>query len=38
MSEVIRAYYDDSYRKELKAMVTAVNGEWVEFDRTIFNP
>ena len=38
MSEVKRAYYDDSYRKELKAIVTAVNGEWIEFDQTIFYP
>lgn len=38
MSEVRRAYYDDSYRKELKAIVTAVNGEWIEFDQTIFYP
>ncbi len=38
MSEVRRAYYDDSYRKELKAIVTAVNGEWIELDQTIFYP
>lgn len=38
MSEVSRTYYDDSYRKELKAIVSAVNGEWIELDRTIFYP
>ena len=38
MSEVIRAYYDDSYQKELRASITAVDGEWIELDRTIFYP
>ena len=38
MSEVIRAYYDDSYRKKLRAIVTAVNGEWIELNQTIFYP
>ena len=38
MSAVIKAYYDDSYRKTLQATVTAVDGEWIEFDQTIFYP
>ena len=38
MSEVRRVYYEDSYRKELRATVTAVDGEWIEFDQTIFYP
>ena len=38
MSEVKRAYYDDSYRKTLAATVTAVDGEWIELDKTIFYP
>ena len=38
MSEVKRTYYDDSYRKELEATVTAVIGEWIELDETIFYP
>lgn len=31
-------YYEDSYLKECEATVTAVNGEWIELDRTIFYP
>ncbi len=38
MSAVRRAYYDDSYRKELAASVMAVDGEWIELDQTIFYP
>ena len=38
MPEVRRAYYDDSYQKRLAAKVTAVNGEWIELDQTIFYP
>ena len=38
MTAVSRVYYEDSYRKELAATVTAVDGEWVELDRTIFYP
>ncbi len=38
MPEVRRAYYEDSYQKSLTATVTAVDGEWLEFDQTIFYP
>lgn len=38
MAEVKRAYYDDSYQKSLSATVTAVDGEWLELDQTIFYP
>lgn len=38
MAEVRRAYYDDSYQKSLVARITAVDGEWIELDRTIFYP
>ena len=38
MPEVSRAYYEDSYRKRLAANVTAVDGAWIELDRTIFYP
>ena len=38
MSDVTRVYYDDSYRKELTATVTAADGEWIELDQTIFYP
>lgn len=38
MPEVRRAYYEDSYQKSLTAVVTAVDGEWVELDQTIFYP
>ena len=38
MSNVRRTYYEDSYKKELTATVTAVNGEWIELDATIFYP
>jgi misacylated tRNA(Ala) deacylase len=31
-------FYTDSYRKQLSATVTAVDGEWVELDQTIFYP
>lgn len=33
-----QVYYEDSYLKTLTARVTATNGEWIEFDRTIFYP
>jgi misacylated tRNA(Ala) deacylase len=35
---VRRTYYEDSYKKELRAKVTLVNGEWIELDATIFYP
>ncbi len=38
MSKVKRSYYEDSYQKELTAIVTAVSDEWVELDATIFYP
>ena len=38
MSKVKRTYYEDSYLKELTAIVTAVNDEWIELDATIFYP
>ena len=38
MPEVRRAYYEDSYQKSLTAKVTAVDGEWIELDQTIFYP
>ena len=38
MSKVKRSYYTDSYRKELRSLVTAVNDEWIELDSTIFYP
>ena len=38
MSKVKRSYYEDSYQKELTAIVTAVNDEWVELNATIFYP
>lgn len=38
MASVRKAYYEDSYLKELTAIVTAVNDEWIELDATIFYP
>ncbi len=38
MTAVRQVYYDDSYQKELRAKVTAVDGEWIELDQTIFYP
>ena len=38
MPETTKSYYDDSYQKRLVAQVTAVSGEWIELDRTIFYP
>lgn len=35
---VKKTYYDDAYLRHLSAKVTAVDGEWVELDRTIFYP
>ncbi len=35
---VKKTYYDDSYLRHLSANVTAVDGEWVELDQTIFYP
>jgi misacylated tRNA(Ala) deacylase len=36
MTEAV--FYQDAYLRELPATVTAVDGEWVELDRTIFYP
>ncbi|MGB5331783.1 MAG: alanyl-tRNA editing protein [Woeseiaceae bacterium] len=38
MSEVRRAYYEDSYRRTQRATVSAVDNEWIELDETIFYP
>ncbi len=38
MNAVSQVFYEDSYLKELTATVTAVDGDWVELDRTIFYP
>jgi len=38
MSKVVRSYYTDSYRKAQRSIVTAVDAEWIELDRTIFFP
>ncbi len=38
MPKVKRVYYDDSYLTKLRATVTAVEGEWIELDQTIFYP
>lgn len=38
MPETHQAYYDDSYLSELDASVTAVDGDRVELDATIFYP
>jgi misacylated tRNA(Ala) deacylase len=38
MAAVKRTYYDDSYLKVLKATITAVGGDWIELDQTIFYP
>lgn len=38
MPDVARVYYDDSYQKSLSAMVTNVDDEWIQLDRTIFYP
>ena len=35
---VKKTYYSDSYLRHLSANVTAVDGEWVELDQTIFYP
>ena len=35
---VRKAYYEDSYLRHLSAIVTSVDGEWVELDQTIFYP
>ena len=35
---VDKAYYRDSYTRQLSATITAVDGEWIEFDATIFYP
>lgn len=31
-------FYEDSYLRTLTAVVTAIDGEWIELDRTIFYP
>lgn len=33
-----QVYYEDSYRRELDAAVTQVDGQWVVLDQTIFYP
>ena len=33
-----QAYYENSYEKTLAARVTAVDGDWIELDQTIFYP
>ena len=38
MSTPHNVFYEDSYRRNLEARVSAVDGEWVELDRTIFYP
>jgi misacylated tRNA(Ala) deacylase len=38
MAAVNQVFYEDSYLKVLTATVTAVDGEWIELDRTIFYP
>ncbi len=35
---VKKTYYEDSYLRHLSAIVTSVDGEWVELDQTIFYP
>ena len=36
MTEAV--FYRDAYLTRIDAVVTAVDGEWVEFDRTLFYP
>ncbi|HNP62531.1 MAG TPA: alanyl-tRNA editing protein [Woeseiaceae bacterium] len=38
MADSREAYYENSYEKRLAARVTAVDGDWIELDRTIFYP
>jgi misacylated tRNA(Ala) deacylase len=38
MTAVRQVFYEDSYIAELTATITAVNGDWVELDQTIFYP
>ena len=38
MAVVTRVFYEDSYLAKLSATITAVNGEWIELDQTIFYP
>jgi len=38
MTTTRQVFYEDSYARELDATVTAVEGEWIELDRTIFYP
>lgn len=38
MTSVRQVFYEDSYLTELPATVTAVDGDWVELDQTIFYP
>jgi misacylated tRNA(Ala) deacylase len=38
MTAVRQAFYEDSYLSELTATITAVNGDWIELDQTIFYP
>lgn len=38
MTAVRQVFYEDSYLAELTATITAVNGDWIELDQTIFYP
>jgi misacylated tRNA(Ala) deacylase len=38
MTAARQIFYEDSYLAELSATVTAVNGDWIELDQTIFYP
>ncbi len=38
MTAARQVFYEDSYLRHLSAVVVAVDGEWVELDRTIFYP
>ena len=38
MTAAWQVFYEDSYLSELTATVTAVNGDWIELDQTIFYP
>lgn len=33
-----KVFYEDAYCKQLQATVTEVDGDWIEFDQTIFYP
>jgi misacylated tRNA(Ala) deacylase len=38
MTAVRQVFYEDSYLAELPATITAVDGDWIELDQTIFYP